>query len=157
PGCARRRDVRHRADPHRRARLLLHAALPVVPRRGRALGARRPAGRGARDDGGAAARARDMRGSPAAPALAAAPHQSRHGMRPTAFVFEPLFLALAAAAAVLYWRAARRDPPSGWRLASFAAGLLLIAASLNSPLENLAAHYLLLVHLLQNALIADVA
>jgi cytochrome c oxidase assembly factor CtaG len=39
----------------------------------------------------------------------------------------------------------------------FAAGLLLIAASLNSPLETIAAHYLLLVHLLQNALIADLA
>ena len=78
-------------------------------------------------------------------------------MRPYAFGFEPLFLALAVAAAVLYWRAARRDPPSGWRLASFAAGLLALAASLNSPLENLAAHYLLLMHLLQNALIADVA
>jgi cytochrome c oxidase assembly factor CtaG len=78
-------------------------------------------------------------------------------MRPYAFGFEPLFLVLALAAAVLYWRAARRDPPSGWRLASFAAGLFLIAAALNSPLENLAAHYLLLMHLLQNALIADVA
>ncbi|HUZ14684.1 MAG TPA: cytochrome c oxidase assembly protein [Gaiellaceae bacterium] len=78
-------------------------------------------------------------------------------MRPYAFGFEPLFLALALAAAALYWRAARRDPPPRWRAASFAAGLFLIAASLNSPLENLAAHYLLLMHLLQNALIADVA
>jgi len=78
-------------------------------------------------------------------------------MRPYAFGFEPLFLALAVAAAVLYWRAARRDPPSGWRITSFAAGLFSMAAALNSPLENLAAHYLLLMHLLQNALIADVA
>jgi len=78
-------------------------------------------------------------------------------MSPYAFGFEPLFLALTAAAAAVYWRAARRDPPSRWRLASFVAGLLLIAVSLNSPLENLAAHYLLLIHLLQNALIADVA
>ena len=78
-------------------------------------------------------------------------------MSPYRFGFEPLFLALAVAAALLYWRAARRDPPSNWRLASFAAGLFLITASLNSPLENLAAHYLLLMHLLQNALIADVA
>ena len=78
-------------------------------------------------------------------------------MSPYRFGFEPLFLVLAVAAAALYWRAARREPPSAWRIASFAAGLVLIAASLNSPLENLAAHYLLLVHLLQNALIADVA
>jgi cytochrome c oxidase assembly factor CtaG len=76
---------------------------------------------------------------------------------PSSFSFEPLFLVLAVAAAVLYWRAARTDRPSWWRLAAFASGLFLIAASLNSPLETIAAHYLLLIHLLQNALIADVA
>jgi cytochrome c oxidase assembly factor CtaG len=75
----------------------------------------------------------------------------------TAFTFEPLFLALAVAAAVLYWRAARTDPPTPWRIAAFASGIFLIAASLNSPLETIASKYLLLMHLLQNALIADVA
>jgi cytochrome c oxidase assembly factor CtaG len=76
----------------------------------------------------------------------------------TAFSFEPLFLALAVAAAALYWRAARTDPPPpAWRVAAFASGLFLIAASLNSPLETIASKYLLLMHLLQNALIADVA
>ena len=78
-------------------------------------------------------------------------------MSPYRFGFEPLFLVLAVVAAILYRRAARTDQPSRWRLASFAAGVFLIAASLDSPLENLAAHYLLLMHLLQNALIADVA
>jgi cytochrome c oxidase assembly factor CtaG len=78
-------------------------------------------------------------------------------MNPTDFGFEPLFLALAVAAVALYWRAARGDPPSAWRVAAFGSGLFLIAASLNSPLENIAAHYLLLMHLLQNALIADIA
>jgi cytochrome c oxidase assembly factor CtaG len=75
----------------------------------------------------------------------------------TAFSFEPLFLALAAAAAALYWRAARAEPPPRWRTGAFASGLFLIAASLNSPLETVSDHYLLLMHLLQNALIADVA
>jgi len=75
----------------------------------------------------------------------------------TAFSFEPLFLVLAVAAAMLYWRAARTDPPSAWRLVAFASGLFLIAAGLNSPLETIASKYLLLMHLLQNALIADVA
>jgi cytochrome c oxidase assembly factor CtaG len=75
----------------------------------------------------------------------------------SSFSFEPLFLALAVAAGVLYWRAARADPPSRWRIAAFVSGLFLIAASLNSPLETIAAHFLLLIHLLQNALIADVA
>jgi putative membrane protein len=75
----------------------------------------------------------------------------------TAFSFEPLFLALAVAAAALYWRSARADPPPVWRSPAFASGLFLIAASLNSPLETIASRYLLLMHLLQNALIADVA
>jgi cytochrome c oxidase assembly factor CtaG len=75
----------------------------------------------------------------------------------TAFSFEPIFLALAVASAALYWRAARTDRPPAWRVVAFASGLLLIAASLNSPLETIASRYLLLIHLLQNALIADVA
>jgi cytochrome c oxidase assembly factor CtaG len=74
-----------------------------------------------------------------------------------AFSFEPLFLVLAAAAAVLYWRAARTESVETWRLFAFASGLFLIAASLDSPLETIAAQYLLLIHLLQNALIADLA
>jgi cytochrome c oxidase assembly factor CtaG len=75
----------------------------------------------------------------------------------TAFGFEPLFLALAAVAAVLYWRAARSDRPPTWRIVAFASGTFLIAASLNSPLETIASKYLLLIHLLQNGLIADLA
>ena len=78
-------------------------------------------------------------------------------MNATAFTFEPLFLVLAVAAAALYWREARADPPQRWRVVAFASGLFLIAASLNSPLETIASRYLLLMHLLQNALIADVA
>jgi cytochrome c oxidase assembly factor CtaG len=74
-----------------------------------------------------------------------------------AFSFEPIFLALAAGAAVLYRRAARAETPSGWRIAAFASGLFLIAAALNSPLETIASKYLLLIHLLQNGLIADLA
>ena len=78
-------------------------------------------------------------------------------MSATSFSFEPVFLALAVAAGALYWRAARSDPPPPWRAAAFWLGLFLIAASLNSPLETIASQYLLLMHLLQNALIADVA
>jgi cytochrome c oxidase assembly factor CtaG len=75
----------------------------------------------------------------------------------TSFSFEPVFLALVGAAAVLYVAAARADRPSGWRATSFSLGLLLVAVPLNSPLETIAEHYLLLIHLLQNALIADIA
>jgi putative membrane protein len=73
----------------------------------------------------------------------------------SSFTFEPLFLALAVAAAILYWRAARRERPLRWRVAIFALGLLLVAGALNSPLETIAAHYLLLIHLLQNVMISD--
>ena len=78
-------------------------------------------------------------------------------MSPYRFSFEPAYLVLAAAAAVAYVWATRRERPGGWRIASFVTGLLLIAVSLNSPLETIAAERLLLVHLVQNALIADVA
>jgi len=74
---------------------------------------------------------------------------------PSSFGFEPVFLVLTLAAAVLYARAVRSHRPSAWRVASFATGLLLIAGTLNSPLETLSDHYLLLIHLLQNVMIAD--
>lgn len=78
---------------------------------------------------------------------------------PSAFSFEPLFLVLVAAAAWLYWRdvaqTSAEERPSRRRQALFALGLALIALPLNSPLETLAAHYLLIFHLLQNAMIAD--
>jgi putative membrane protein len=75
----------------------------------------------------------------------------------TSFSFEYVFLGLAAAAAGAYAWAARDDRPEPRRLALFVLGLVLIAGSLNSPLETIAAKRLLLVHLLQNALIADIA
>lgn len=78
-------------------------------------------------------------------------------MSATSFSFEPAFLVLAAAAAAAYVWAARTDRPPKWRATVFALGLLLVAASLNSPLETIAAKRLLLIHLLQNALIADLA
>ncbi len=78
-------------------------------------------------------------------------------MSPTDFSFEPLFLGLPATAAALYAWTVRHGRPPAWRVSSFGAGLVLVAAPLNSPLETIAAHRLLLVHLLQNALIADIA
>ncbi len=78
---------------------------------------------------------------------------------PYRFSFEPLFLVLTLAAAVLYIRDVRRTPagerPGAGRAATFGLGLALVAVPVDSPLETLSAHYLLLAHLLQNALIAD--
>ena len=58
-------------------------------------------------------------------------------------------------AAVANGRAARRERVPAWRVAAFGGGLFLIAVALNSPLETLSADYLLVMHLLQNVVIAD--
>ena len=74
---------------------------------------------------------------------------------PWSFSFEPLFVGLAAVAAVLYARAWRREPGSTWRTVSFASGLVLVVVALNSPLGTIATEYLVLFHLLQNVVISD--
>ena len=79
-------------------------------------------------------------------------------MTPSAssFSLEPLFFALALAGGWGYWRLAKTvERPSPLRATLFVVGLLLIAVPLNSPLETIAIHYLLLMHLLQNVMIAD--
>jgi len=74
----------------------------------------------------------------------------------SSFSFEPLFLVLCAAAVYGYVRMARTvERPGWWRATLFGTGIVLISASLNSPLETIAIHYLLVVHLLQNVMIAD--
>jgi cytochrome c oxidase assembly factor CtaG len=74
----------------------------------------------------------------------------------TSFSFEPLFLVLCAAAVYAYVRMARTvERPGWWRATLFGTGIVLIALSLNSPLETIAIHYLLVVHLLQNVMVAD--
>jgi cytochrome c oxidase assembly factor CtaG len=75
----------------------------------------------------------------------------------TSFTFEPAFALAAVIAAVVYLRSARPTAVPGWRRAALVGGLVLMAVPLNSPLETIAVHYLLLGHLVQNALIADVA
>jgi cytochrome c oxidase assembly factor CtaG len=73
----------------------------------------------------------------------------------TSFTFEPLFIVLAIGAAVLYSRKARAAGPG--RRVLFGLGLACIVVPLNSPLETIAIHYLLLAHLAQNAISADIA
>jgi cytochrome c oxidase assembly factor CtaG len=74
---------------------------------------------------------------------------------PASWTFEPLFLALAVAAALLYFRARPRHRPGRGRVTAFVVGLVLVAVPLNSPFETISSHYWLLAHLLQNAMIAD--
>lgn len=49
----------------------------------------------------------------------------------------------------------RRYPAPGWRIACFLAGVGLILVVFVTPLENLALHYLLTAHLLQNVALAE--
>jgi cytochrome c oxidase assembly factor CtaG len=74
---------------------------------------------------------------------------------PYSFSWEPLFIAVAAAAVFVYARRARSERPPASRTVAFGAGIVLLVAPLNSPLETLSAHYLVLMHLTQNAITAD--
>ncbi|HVM69617.1 MAG TPA: cytochrome c oxidase assembly protein [Gaiellaceae bacterium] len=49
----------------------------------------------------------------------------------------------------------RRYPAEPWRVAAYAASLLLILAVTVTPVETLSIHYLLSVHLLQNVVLAE--
>jgi putative membrane protein len=62
---------------------------------------------------------------------------------------------LSAAAVYGYARLARTEHPPRGRVVLFGLGIALVAVPLNSPLETIAVHYLLVVHLLQNVMIAD--
>jgi len=73
----------------------------------------------------------------------------------TSFSFEWIFLVLSAAAVYGYVRLARAERPPRGRVVLFALGIALVALPLNSPLETIAVHYLLVIHLLQNVMIAD--
>jgi putative membrane protein len=75
---------------------------------------------------------------------------------PSSFTFEPLFAIAAVAVGIVWRRACRREADvPWWRIASFLAGLALVAGALNSPLETIAIDYLVLFHLLQNVMIGD--
>ncbi len=74
---------------------------------------------------------------------------------PWSFTFEPLFIVLGAVALWAYARAWRRGATGPGRAAAYSAGVLTIVIAVNSPLETIAVHYLVLFHLLQNVIISD--
>lgn len=76
-------------------------------------------------------------------------------MDPYAWSWNPEALALVPLLAVAYLLALRRYPAPPWRAACFAAALLLLLAVTVTPLETLALRYLLVVHLLQNVVLAE--
>jgi cytochrome c oxidase assembly factor CtaG len=64
-------------------------------------------------------------------------------------------VALVPLLAAGYALVLRRYPAPGWRIACFLGGLALILSVFVTPLENLALHYLLTAHLLQNVALAE--
>jgi cytochrome c oxidase assembly factor CtaG len=75
-------------------------------------------------------------------------HPYTWSLHAEAIVLVPL-LALGYAALL------QRYPAPGWRIACFLGGLGLILVVFVTPLENLALHYLLTAHLLQNVALAE--
>lgn len=80
----------------------------------------------------------------------------------TAWALDPLVPIGAAAVGLLYmggWlrlRArGRPDLANGWRAVAFAAGLVVIAFALVSPLDHIGEEYLLSAHMTQHVLIGD--
>jgi cytochrome c oxidase assembly factor CtaG len=74
---------------------------------------------------------------------------------PYRWSWNPEALVLVPALAAGYGLLVRRVGVPRWRVASFALGLALLLAVTVTPLETLALHYLLSVHLLQNVVLAE--
>ena len=76
-------------------------------------------------------------------------------MNPYSWSLHAEVVVLVPLLALAYAFILRRHPAPGWRIACFLAGLGLILAVFVTPLENLALHYLLTAHLLQNVVLAE--
>lgn len=74
---------------------------------------------------------------------------------PYAWSVAPDGIAFAAGLVVAYGLVARAFPPPRWRIACFAAGVILLLAARVTPLATLSNHYLLSAHLLQNIVFAE--
>ncbi len=76
-------------------------------------------------------------------------------MHPYRFSLDADALVLMPGFAAAYLIARTRFPAPRWRVASFMAGCALMLAVQIGPLDTLALHYLLSIHLLQNVVIAE--
>jgi putative membrane protein len=73
---------------------------------------------------------------------------------PYAWSIHPEATIATAGLAFAYYLAVRRQPPSRGRIAAFAGGIVLLAATAITPLDALSFH-LLSAHLLQNVVLAE--
>ena len=76
-------------------------------------------------------------------------------MHPYTWTLHAEAVVLVPLLALGYAAILRRYPAPGWRIACFLAGVGLILVVFVTPLENLALHYLLTAHLLQNVALAE--
>lgn len=76
-------------------------------------------------------------------------------MDPYRWSWNPEALLLVPLLTVAYVVALRRFPARGWRIACFVVAMVLLLAVTITPLETIALHYLLVVHLLQNVVLAE--
>jgi cytochrome c oxidase assembly factor CtaG len=74
---------------------------------------------------------------------------------PYAWSWNPEALILIPALTIAYFWALRRFPAPRWRPACFLASMALILAVTITPIETIALHYLLSVHLIQNVVLAE--
>ena len=76
-------------------------------------------------------------------------------MDPYSWSWNPEALLVLPALTVAYVWALRRWPAPPWRVACFAAAIVLLLAVTITPIETIAMNYLLSVHLIQNVVLAE--
>jgi cytochrome c oxidase assembly factor CtaG len=74
---------------------------------------------------------------------------------PYSWSWNPEALVVIPAMTLAYAWALRRYPAARWRVACFAAAMALLLAVTITPVETIALHYLLSVHLIQNVVLAE--
>ena len=76
-------------------------------------------------------------------------------MDPYRWSWNPEVLLLVPLMTALYILALRRFPAPAWRIACFVIAMVILLAVTITPLETIAMNYLLVIHLLQNVVLAE--
>ncbi len=76
-------------------------------------------------------------------------------MDPYRWSWDPDAIAVTIGLVGAYWIAATRYPAPRWRIACFAGGCFLLLAVQITPVDTLALHRLLVMHFLQNVVLAE--
>ena len=76
-------------------------------------------------------------------------------MDPYRWSWNPEALFLVPLLTIAYFVALRRFPAPRWRIACFVTAMVLLLAVTITPLETIAMNYLLVIHLLQNVVLAE--